>query len=198
MTNANRIAQPPRLGMVAALALVLAVGVVGINQAHAELTIWQVENNPPGTDSGNEWLTLINTGSSDTFGGYGLKTTNGRIASYDVPTINLDTCEHYRFTFPKQAVDNKNDSVKLLKDGLTVYETPIIKDTKNDSYFWTNPDVAAVCGDAPAGAAPDPAHQPSTVASLEQRIAELEAEISLLHQMIQNILDMLNGLLGTN
>ena len=184
--------------MAAALTLVLVVGAVGINWAHAELTIWQVENNPPGADSGSEWLTLVNTGTKDTFDGYGIQTTNGRIASYDMPTINLDTCEHYRFIFPKQAIDNENDSVKLLKGGLTIYETPIIKDTKNNDRFWTNPDVAAICGDAPAGATPGPAHQPSTDLALEQRIAALEAEISLLHQMIQNILNILNGLLGTN
>lgn len=181
------------LASITTLAVVLAAGA---GQAHAEMTIWQVENNPPGSDSGNEWLTLINTGERDTFDGYKLQTTNGRIAHHTVPAMDLDTCESYRATFPKQAIDNEDDSVKLLKDGTTIYETPTIKDTKNDEYFWTNPDVAAICGDAPAGSAPDTARQPAADPALEERIAALEAEVSLLHQLIQSIMDMLEGLLG--
>lgn len=196
--NTNRIIQSPRVDMMAALALVLAVGVVGISQAHAELTIWHVENNPSGTDSGNEWLTLINTGSNDTFDGYGIQTTNGRIASYDLPTKTLGMCEYYKITLQKQTIDNENDTVKLLKNGTTIYETPVIEDTKNDDRFWTNPDVAAICGDALMGAAPDPVYEPATDLTLEERITALETEVSLLHQIIQNILEILNNLLGAN
>lgn len=50
------------------IAAVLLAGVV-TTSANAELTIYQVENNPPGGDSGHEWLTLINTGAKDTFSG---------------------------------------------------------------------------------------------------------------------------------
>lgn len=137
----------------------LLVLVVGFNYAHAELTIWQVENNPPGTDSGNEWLTLINIGSADTFDGYDIRTTHGRIASYTVPSITLDTCESHKITFPKQAIDNKDDTVILHKDGTIIYETPVIKDTKNNDSFWTNPDV--MCESEPE-------------MTLEQRVSALE------------------------
>lgn len=180
---------------ITALAMALAAGA---GSAHAEMTIWQVENNPLGSDSGNEWLTLINTGDRHTFDGYKLQTTNGRIAHHTVPSIDLDTCESYRVTFPKQAIDNEDDSVKLLKDGTAIYETPIIKDTKNDEYFWTNPDVAAICGDAPAGSEPDTVRQSAADTALEERIAALEAEVSLLHQLIEHIMDMLEGLLGAS
>ena len=44
-----------KLALCAAMSLAAACGL-----AHAELTIWQVENNPPGADSGSEWLTIIN------------------------------------------------------------------------------------------------------------------------------------------
>ena len=134
-----------QLYVMAALCLVF---VAGMSHAYAELTIYQVENNPPGGDSGHEWLTLINTGAKDTFSGYHVMTTNGRIAAYDIPTIpELDTCEYYKFTFSKQAIDNQDDTVILLHNGVTVYQTPVIKDTKNNDRFWTNPDVAAVCSD---------------------------------------------------
>ena len=135
--------------------------VAGMSYAYAELTIYQVENNPPGGDSGHEWLTLINIDNSDTFSGYSLQTTNGRIAMYDVPTINLAKCEYYKFTFPKQAIDNQDDTVKLLHNGTTIYQTPVIKDTKNDNSFWTNPIAAGICGDTSTSTAIDPT-EPTT------------------------------------
>lgn len=176
--------------------------VLGVTSAHAELTIYQVENNPPGGDSGHEWLTLINTGAKDTFSGYHVMTTNGRIAAYDIPTIpELDTCKYYKFTFPKQAIDNQDDTVKLLHNGVTVYQTPVIKDTKNNDRFWTNPDVAAICSDTSTSTTTsptDPTTPATTDSALEDRITALETKITSLEQMILYILDILNGLLGEN
>ncbi len=166
--------------------------VAGLSQAHAELTIWQVENNPPGIDSGNEWLTLINLGESDTFNGYGIKTTHGRIASYPVPSITLNTCEYHKMILPRQAIDNENDTVKLRKHGTTIYETPIIKDTRNDDRFWTNPDVAAICDD-PYTAPTEPIHeydsgQPDEM-TLEQRIQALEERADEMDTIIGVLLE---------
>ena len=151
--------------LLTALALVL---VAGLDQAHAELTIWHVENSPSGIDSGNEWLTLINLGELDTLDGYDIKTTHGRITSYTVPTITLDTCEYHKITFSRQAIDNEDDTVKLRKNGTTIYETPVIKDTSNNYRFWTNPNVAATC-DEPS----KPAETTSEM-TLEQRVQALE------------------------
>ena len=123
----------------------LVACIVGTGQAHADLTIRQVKNTPPGADNGNEWLTLINLGESDTFDGHDIRTTHGRIASHAVPTFSLDSYEYHRITFAKQTIYNQQDTVILLKDGTPVYRTPVIKDIKNDDGYWTNPDVAAVC-----------------------------------------------------
>lgn len=180
VTKQSGITHAVRFAVYAAVSL----AVVGVGLAHAELAIWQVENNPPGTDSGNEWLTLINTGEYDTFDGYGIQTTHGRIASYAVPSMTLGMCEYHKITFPKQTVDNEDDTVKLLKDGLTIYETPTIKDTKNDDRFWTNPNVAAICGDTQAGTTTETVQAPgvdpnppdtSTEMTWESRIQALEA-----------------------
>ena len=177
---------------------VLLAGVV-TTSAHAELTIYQVENNPPGGDSGHEWLTLINTGAKDTFANYHVQTTNGRIAAYYIPTIpELDTCEYYKFTFPKQAIDNQDDTVKLLHNGTTIYQTPIIKDTANNDRFWTNPDVAAICDDTSTSTTTNPTTPATTDSTLEDRITALETKITSLEQMILRILEILNGLLGEN
>ena len=182
----------------------ISLAVMGAGLAHAEMTIWQVENNPPGADSGNEWMTLINTGEQDTFSGYGIKTTNGRIASYAIPTITLDMCEYHKITFAKQTVDNTDDTVKLLKDGITIYETPVIKDTKNDDRFWANPNVTAICDNPWVDTTAETVHEPSTEMTKDQRIEELEMEnarlkavIELLQSKIYDILDILNDLLNT-
>lgn len=165
------------MGKILLGALLTILLVTGLGQAHAELAIYQVENNPPGIDSSNEWLTLINLGESDTFNGYGIKTTHGRIANYPIPSITLDTCEYHKMTFPRQAIDNENDTVKLRKHGTTIYETPIIKDTKNNDRFWTNPDVAAICDEpytAPAETIREYDSGSPNEMTLEQRIQILE------------------------
>ena len=203
-----------------ALSVAATMLVLGVGLAHADLTIWQVENNPPGPDSGNEWLTLINTGESDTFTGYILKTTHGRLATYEVPAITLDRCEYHRITFSIQTIDNEDDSVRLIKDGVAVYGTPVIKDTRDSARFWVNHYVAALCGDPQeAGSTktdppetveepaepPEPADPPAEPPeqTKDQRIAELEAEnaklrstIQLLESKIQEILDLLRALLN--
>ncbi len=193
--------------LLTALALVL---VAELDQAHAELAIWQVENNPPGIDRGNEWLTLINLGESDTFNGYGIQTTHGRIASHMVPTITLDTCEYHKMIFPRQTIDNEDDTVILHKNETTIYETPIIKDTKNNDRFWTNPNVAAIC-DEPSKPA-ETTHEPDSSTSettLEQRVQALEERadrtdvtvnaltdsITLLWTEIENITDVIMTIL---
>ena len=156
----------------------VSLAVMSAGLAHAELTIWQVENNPLGTDAGHEWLTLINTGPHGTFSGYSLETTHGRTASHVVPTIYLGACEHYRITFPGQAVDNRDDTVRLLRNGIVIYETPVIEDTHNDGRFWKNPGVAYACG----GQREDGSVVHGQPADIEKdlRIMELEAENAVL------------------
>ena len=180
-----------KITVLAAMSLIAVTGM-----AHAELTIWQVENNPPGVDNGNEWLTIINTGKGGMFDRYIIQTTSGRIASHGVPTIYLDACEYYTITFGKQAIDNRDDTVKLLRHGATVYETPVIKDIKNDARFWTNPAVS--CDSPRAGTA-----EPMTEADKDRRISELEAEnaelkaaIGILQETLADLLAMLNALFG--
>ena len=117
------------------------VMIIGLTQyAYADLIIWQVEANPKGTDSGNEWLTVLNTGSQETLSDYLVKSTHGRIATKSIPNITLNNCEYYKVTFSKQAIDNRDELMKLINGGKTIYETPVLKDIKNSDSFWTNPD----------------------------------------------------------
>ena len=194
---------------------------IGVGSAHAELTIYQVENNPPGTGSGNEWLTLINTGPADTFSGYEIRTTHGRIGYHEVPTIMLNECEYYKITFRIQTIDNRDDAVQLLKGGAVIYETPVIKDTANNARFWTNQNVTDTCASPVTGEQEPvevtvvPSNVTTTdqgivelemlslnVTTTDQRIAELEAENARLRAIIvdlqtkiQGIIDILNSFL---
>ena len=52
----NRPRDNPCRAAVSGVAMMLVLAGAGIGLAHAELTIYQVENNPPGQDRGNEWL----------------------------------------------------------------------------------------------------------------------------------------------
>ena len=73
----------------------------------------------------------------------------------------------------------------------------MIKDTKNDNSFWTNPDVAAICDDTSTSTTTnptDPTVTSTTNSTLEDRIAALETKIANLEQTILKILEILNGL----
>ena len=124
------------LGVV--LSMILIIGLT--QYAFADLIIWQVEANPKGTDSGNEWVTVLNTGSKEILNDYLVKSTHGRIATKSIPNITLNNCEYYKVTFSSQAIDNRDETMTLIKSGKIIYETPVLKDTKNSDSFWTNPD----------------------------------------------------------
>ena len=151
---------------------------------------------------------MINLGELDTFNGYVAQTTNGRIASYSIPSINLNTCEYHKITFPKQAIDNEGDTVKLLKNGVAIYQTPVIKDTKNNNYFWTNPNVETICNSQTISTAQtDDMIIIQRIQALEERadrtddlinvlvenIALLQSEIRNITNIIMSIFDSLNS-----
>ena len=186
-----------KLALCAAMSLAAACGL-----AHAELTIWQVENNPPGADSGSEWLTIINTGEYGVFAGYDIRTTHGYTIHHAVPALALDACEYHKITFERQSLDNVNDTILLLRHDLAVYETPVIMDTVNDDRFWVNPDVAAACDDPREGTVAG--NGPLTESAKDTLIRDLDREnhmlkvaVEYLQAVLSDALNMINGLLGT-
>ena len=126
-----------------------SLALICVTMADAELTIWQVEANPPGIDAGNEWLTLINTGVYATFYNYTIQVTHAHTSSYAIPTITLDRCEHHKITFAEQTIDNRNEAIRLVQNNITIHQTPIIQDTYNNNHFWTNPVVQTICESHP-------------------------------------------------
>lgn len=107
--------------------------------AQNTVMISEVEANPPGTDAGNEWLTLYNPASSEVdIGGWTIQTTHGRTNSFVIPSgTMIGACGEHTIRFPNQFLDNENESVILFDSrGNKINQTPLLTDTKNDQQTW--------------------------------------------------------------
>ena len=108
------------------------------------LLINEIETNPPGDDTGNEWVELLNNGSKTIdLDGYTLSASSdwrnktmelsGSIAPGErlviVPTFTLVN-DSGKYTKNAQAVTLKDP------DGTTVDKTPVKKDSANDGNTW--------------------------------------------------------------
>jgi hypothetical protein len=89
------------------------------------LQITEIELNPLGPDTGNEWIEL-----------YSEEETNCSIKIQNNDgieiTINKSFKGYYVYTFPKQWLDNTDEKLFLLQDNRIIQETIILEDTKND------------------------------------------------------------------
>jgi len=97
------------------------------------IVINEVEQNPPGTDAGNEWVELYNpTSVSILLTGWTLSTTHGRTVTIHL-SGSIDPHEYKVIGYWKQWLDNEDEQV-VLKDNKRriVDQTPILTDTKND------------------------------------------------------------------
>jgi hypothetical protein len=105
----------------------------------SNIVINEVEANPTGTDSGNEWVELYNpTSQPVNVGGWTLETNQGRTALVTIPSgtvINPDS--YYVVTKSTQWLDNENDYV-ILRDssGNEVDRSITFNDTQNNAFSW--------------------------------------------------------------
>ena len=133
-----------------------------------------------------------------------------------IPDITLNNYEYYKVSFSKQAIDNRDETMKLIKSGNTVYETPYLKDIKNDDRIWTNPD-GSVCPNPkqifpakiiippepkitvePTSKTTQPLEQRPVyeITPTESRINELEKENRELKQIILNLKSQLKSIMA--
>lgn len=187
--------------ILAAMSLTAVICLAHAGMAHAELAVWQVESNPPGTDHGNEWLTVVNTGGYDVFIGYDIRTTHGSTTHQTIPALGLDECEYYRIDFERQSLDNTRDTILLLRHDSVVSETPVIVDIKNDGNFWVNPDVA--CDDPQDGTAAGNGplteqEKDALINDLDRENGELKSAIESLRALLSDALDVIHGLFGAS
>lgn len=100
------------------------------------VVINEIEQNPAGTDAGNEWLELYNpTESVVDLSGWELRTTAGVVETCMFPSGTTIEAEGYLvITFGSQFLDNEDESVILLDaSDVEVDRIPLRIDTYNDS-----------------------------------------------------------------
>ena len=104
------------------------------------LAITEVEMNPPGSDSGAEWIEIHNpTEQAITLAGWAASYT-GYSGGWDpIPFVIIPPGGYYQFVYPKQHLENSRGGVIQLRnaDREIVDETPEgLTDSHNDSRTW--------------------------------------------------------------
>jgi hypothetical protein len=126
--------------------ILLATLTASYIDAEAHVMIWQVEANPAGPDTGNEWLTILNVGSSTDLSGWYVQTTNGKAATAIIPDVTLNKCEYHKVTYQKQAIDNQNEQILLYNSEHDIVDvTPLLFDTQNNDDIWERPHISYAC-----------------------------------------------------
>ena len=94
------------------------------------IQITEVEINPPGSDSGQEWIELY-LNEETNLSEYSLVNNDGG-------TINLSGTYsgYYVFEFSSQWLDNSDEKVFLYKDTELIDETDLLEDSDNDDKTW--------------------------------------------------------------
>ena len=101
----------------------------------AKLVINEVELNPPGSDSGNEWVEIYNPND------FAIDLSGWVIENSKTQRIELSgSIKAYGFhvqTFSSQWLRNEDEKIRLLTpDGHVVDETPTLADEDNDEKTW--------------------------------------------------------------
>ncbi len=108
-------------------------------QPAASIVINEVELNPEGQDSGNEWVELYNpTEQTVDIGGWTIRPTSGMVSTYTIPQgTTMGPEGRLVITFPQQFLDNSDESVVLYDNqGNEVDRTLLLVDTDSDNYTW--------------------------------------------------------------
>lgn len=100
------------------------------------LRINEVETNPLGTDSGNEWIEFYSD-IEISLDGYIIKNGDGNNIS-----LNGSFTGYYVYTIGKQWLDNTNEKVYLYKNSDLIDETDELNDTDNNGKSWQSCDIS--------------------------------------------------------
>jgi hypothetical protein len=105
--------------------------VLTLNLISAQLRINEVELNPQGSDSDNEWIELYSDQE--------LNLSNYRLINEDNKVYNLSGIinGHLIIELNRQFLDNNNESLKLYNNQELIFSTPILKDSYNDNKSWS-------------------------------------------------------------
>ncbi len=94
------------------------------------LQITEVELNPSGSDSGNEWIEFYSEKEVD-LGEYKIINNDG-----DEIKLSGKVKGFYVYVFEKQWLDNSDEKIILYKGNEKIQETLIFEDSKNNELTW--------------------------------------------------------------
>jgi len=94
------------------------------------IKINEIEMNPPGTDTGNEWVELYNKEEIN-LEGYKLINNDG-----DEIILSGSFSGYYVYVFDKQWLDNSDEKIFLYKNNELIDETDLFTDSGNDIKTW--------------------------------------------------------------
>ena len=108
--------------------------------AYERLRITEVEINPSGLDSGREWVEIFNpTDAAVSLAGWSIADTyHQTVVFIDSGSVSVLPNNYYVYSFDQLALANEGNAVIRLfaPDGVPVDQTPVLRDTENDSRTW--------------------------------------------------------------
>ena len=125
-------------GLLIGIALTLLLGIaIATSSPSLDVAIIAFDQNPAGSDEGNEWVTLYNpSNQSVDIGNWVLETADGERETMPEGTI-LYPFAYYLYTPPYQWLDNTNEAITLRDTkGEEVDVTPVVSDNENDNRYW--------------------------------------------------------------
>ena len=125
--------------------MILIIGFIS-----AELKITEIESNPTGTDSGDEWVEIFSSSQID-LEGYYLENNDE-----DIYYFNASFQSYYVIELNGQWLDNSDEKVFLKNElGETIDEGEVFEDSENDDRTWQYCDGNWVFADESKGSAND-------------------------------------------
>ena len=125
-------------GILFGIALTLLLGIaLATSSASPDVIIYAFDQNPSGSDEGNEWVTLYNPSNESVDIGNGtLETAEGEREIIPEGTV-LYPFAYYIYTPPYQWLDSENESITLSDSkGEEIDSTPVVSDNENDNRYW--------------------------------------------------------------
>lgn len=109
----------------------LLVIIILVLSSISAMVINEVELNPEGSDSGNEWIEFYNENSIN-LSSYSIKNNDGGEI-----ILNGSFSGYYVLILSSQWLDNTDEKVFLYKNGELIHETDIFEDSKNDGFAFS-------------------------------------------------------------
>jgi len=99
------------------------------------LSISEVELNPEGSDSGNEWIEF--------FSEVQINNSEYKVSNNDGEDLilNLSFQGYYVYYFEKQWLDNSDEKIFLYKNNILIDSTPLLEDIKDNNFSFSKCDA---------------------------------------------------------